>query len=311
VRCEGPEFLPAEPYRFLGHRLDVRSDSEDVLARLRSTHGRFHLAEEDGGEAAETLEIVDRLEGDGELRIEDGRRRYRLFNTGHIWQFSCQDKSTLEFENLGFCPPETLIQTALLTTVSTLATAHDLFHAGVVSMDGAGVVLAAQSGMGKTTLTLELVSRGCGFLSDEIACLDPETGLLEPFPRKVNLKTGSRELLGLELRDDESSAVPDADPGELSLDIEEIAPGSLAEPCPLRYLLFPSGFADEPWLEPLARTNVLFRFFGHAVTRVEDPAAHLFRYVSLLEKIECYNLVVGRPGPTAELILQLPSRQAP
>jgi hypothetical protein len=176
-------------------------------------------------------------------------------------------------------------------------------------LDGVGVVLAAQSRMGKTTLTLELVSRGCGFLSDEIACLDPESGLLEPFPRKINLKTGSREMLGLELPHHESPALPHAEPGELSLDIEEIAPGSLAGPCPLGYLLFPSGFADEPWLEPLARTNVLFRLFGHAVARVEDPAAHLFRYVSLLEKVACYNLVVGRPGPTAELILQLPARQ--
>ena len=304
------EMLPAESFRFLGHRIDVVSDSEPMLARLRSTHRRFLLdGEAPREEPSDVLRIVDRIESEEELRIEDSERRYRLVSTGHVWQFSCQNKTSLEIENLGFCAPKTLTQAALLTTIASLAEGHGLFHGGVVSMNGAGLVLAAPSEMGKTTLTLELVRRGCGFLSDEVACLSHETGVLEPFPRQLNLRGASRELLGLELPTGLLPDGSDPDPDEVSVDIEDLLPGSLAGPCPMRYLIFPAGFADEPWLEPVSRTNVLFRLFDHAVARVDDPAAQLFRYVPVLRQVRCFNLVVGRPGPTADLLLQLPSRR--
>jgi hypothetical protein len=312
MKKEAPVFLPPLHLGVFGHHLAVRCDTERTLAELSSTHARFLLdvGEEGLGEPEATLDIIDRIEEAQEMSIEDGRRRYRLFNTGHTWQFACQDRETLEYENIGFCPPRTLIQTALLTTVSSLANGRDLFHAGVVSLDGAGVVMVAPSKMGKTTLTLQLVSRGCGFLSDEIACLDPETGLLEPFPRKINLRESTRELLGLEALAEAHPERLEASSGELSVDIEEMVPGSLAGPCPLRYLLFPAGIADEPWLEPLARTNVLFRLFDHALIRLRDPAARLFRYASLLGRVECYTLVMGEPDATADLILQLQSGAA-
>src|SRR5438046_2126706 len=41
-----------------------------------------------------------------------------------------------------------------------------LVHAGVVSIDGAGVVLCAGSGRGKSTLVMGLCERGARYLSD-------------------------------------------------------------------------------------------------------------------------------------------------
>jgi len=50
-------------------------------------------------------------------------------------------------------------------------TSHILIHAGVVSRDGQGIVLAADSGHGKTTFVIEMVRRGYAFLSDEMAAI--------------------------------------------------------------------------------------------------------------------------------------------
>ena len=51
---------------------------------------------------------------------------------------------------------------------------HVLLHAGVVELDGRGVLLVAPEDHGKTTLTAALVRDGFGYLSDEVAAIDPE-----------------------------------------------------------------------------------------------------------------------------------------
>jgi hypothetical protein len=60
---------------------------------------------------------------------------------------------------------------------------HFLAHAGAVARDGRGVVLAGDSGHGKTTLVLELARRGWDFLSDEVAALG-RAGPAAPLPAR-------------------------------------------------------------------------------------------------------------------------------
>ncbi|WP_374763795.1 HprK-related kinase A [Yunchengibacter salinarum] len=68
-----------------------------------------------------------------------------------------------------------------------------LFHAGVVARGESGLLLAATSGGGKSTLTALLMEKGYRLLSDEFAlmALGAAAGRVYPYPRPVSLKNES------------------------------------------------------------------------------------------------------------------------
>lgn len=72
----------------------------------------------------------------------------------------------------------------LMDRVSTHAVLH---AAALADAGGRAIVLAAPSGHGKSSLTLELARRGFAFLSDDYAPLDLDTRVIAPYPRTVGI----------------------------------------------------------------------------------------------------------------------------
>ena len=68
-------------------------------------------------------------------------------------------------------------------------------HAAVFERDSSAVVLPGPSGVGKSTLCAALVARGWRLLSDEVAMIRPQDGLLQPYPRPISLKNESIEMI--------------------------------------------------------------------------------------------------------------------
>lgn len=65
-----------------------------------------------------------------------------------------------------------------------------LLHAGAVDLPGIGtVLLVGESGAGKSTATTRLGRRGT-YLTDELTNVEPETGLLEAYPKPVSRWVG-------------------------------------------------------------------------------------------------------------------------
>ncbi|MBK1682294.1 HprK-related kinase A [Rhodoferax fermentans] len=64
-------------------------------------------------------------------------------------------------------------------------------HSAVLERGGRAVILPAPPGSGKSTLCAALMLHGWRLLSDEMALLDPNTGLIQPAPRPVSLKNES------------------------------------------------------------------------------------------------------------------------
>lgn len=65
-----------------------------------------------------------------------------------------------------------------------------LLHAGAVDMPGIGtVLLVGESGAGKSTATTRLGRQGT-YLTDELTNVEPETGLLEAYPKPVSRWVG-------------------------------------------------------------------------------------------------------------------------
>jgi HprK-related kinase A len=68
-------------------------------------------------------------------------------------------------------------------------------HAAVLERDGRAVLLPAPPGSGKSTLCAWLMHCGWRLMSDELALIDPASGLLSASPRPVSLKNESIALM--------------------------------------------------------------------------------------------------------------------
>lgn len=74
--------------------------------------------------------------------------------------------------------------------------AYLLLHAGVVARGEQALILPAQPGSGKSTLTCALHLAGWRFLSDEFGVIDMERGLVLPMLKPAALKNASIQVIG-------------------------------------------------------------------------------------------------------------------
>lgn len=147
----------------------VRSNEAALAAALPVLYGAFPVRKEPG--------LVD-------VHIGVFRRRFRggLVST-------VDGLPHARIAQRAFAP--LLMDWALNWTVATRAHRYLILHAAVAERPEGAVVMPAPPGSGKSTLCAALVARGWRLLSDEIALLRPEDGLVAPIPRAVPLKGNS------------------------------------------------------------------------------------------------------------------------
>lgn len=68
-------------------------------------------------------------------------------------------------------------------------------HSAVLERNGRALIMPAPPGSGKSTLCAALILNGWRLLSDEMALIDPTTGLVTPAPRPVSLKNESIQII--------------------------------------------------------------------------------------------------------------------
>jgi len=316
----GTELVQEDVYNFLGHEIGIRSNSQGVLEYLRFIYNRFYLGDDkifidpqrEPGKAQRLIvRIIDHLNSSNELLMDDSYHLYRVSKKDNSYHIRGQNLCTLGYDTEGFCDPPTIIQSTLLQTISFLTKDYHLFHAGAVSWDDKGIIFPASPRMGKTTLVVRLVGLGFKFLSDEVACLDSNRGVLEPFPRKINIRYESQSLLGLKLVSNKKPHFMETKEWESTVDIDEIAPGTSGTSCPIRYILFLRGFGAKPNLESIPASKSLFELFNSSISPVDDRASMLFKFAPHMNRIQSFNLVVGNLNETSELIMRLVNGKMP
>ncbi len=199
--------------RFFDVKARIRSDSAEIIDLFTQMYGRFRV--------------------DGSLGSRPVREFLVLTEAGNEWG---QPVLVLDGEVRPLRDPGLLagfVYESILNSIVAGVRSHFLIHAGVVAHQGQGLILAADSTHGKTTLVLELVRRGFLFLSDEMAALGRADRQVYPFPRSLRLRPGTLELAGF----------PQAAHGaprwldKLLLDIDAICPGSLGGPAAIRHIV--------------------------------------------------------------------------
>ena len=162
---------------------------------------------------------------------------------------------------------------------------HVLLHAAALAREGGGLILAGDSGCGKTTLALALAQRGFRFLSDEMAALGRANRLLHPFPRALRVRPDTLERVGLA----QAAAGASQWMGKWILDVEDLQVGSLGQAVPLRQVIILQYPAAEPGSAPGSPDSELGVLFDRldedtldAVRRIEGvvevQAAELYGY---------------------------------
>ena len=76
---------------------------------------------------------------------------------------------------------------------------HIWIHGGGVAFQNKGIMVLGDSGTGKTSLILKLLSSGFKFLSDEVIPVERKTGMMVPFLRSVGLRPEARDLFEREI----------------------------------------------------------------------------------------------------------------
>lgn len=69
------------------------------------------------------------------------------------------------------------------------------WHAAALVRGEHTLLLPAKSGAGKSTLALALALQGFELLGEDVVFMDPESGVIHPFPRAPHVDKGSRALL--------------------------------------------------------------------------------------------------------------------
>jgi hypothetical protein len=196
-----------------------------------------------------------------------------------------------------------------------LAQGYLLIHAGaVVAPDGQGVLILGESGSGKTTLVAALVQEGFGYLSDEAAAIELDSGLVHPWPRPLGFKAGARSLArfeplfvsrparrGLPAQGESSD--------ELHVRIDDIRQDAVAAPCRVRHVIdhvYEQGAATR--LEPLSRSAALVRM-GRAAPRLRREGDRgLDVLASLARGADAQTLVSGDLEQSVVAVRELVAR---
>ncbi|MBP7935361.1 MAG: hypothetical protein KA354_12010 [Phycisphaerae bacterium] len=258
----------------------VRSDLPDVLDDLASIYSDAACrrpAEPRRREVSITVEA--------RRRSLLARREYAISGDGHGLWTTRQTNEVLPYVEWGI-------------NWRVIATRPEYLqiHAAALARGGHGLIMAAESGFGKTTLAAGLLARGWQYLSDEFALIAPDDLRIHPFPKALCVKNGSfpvMERLGLPVwrRRHYVKALK----GEVGY-VNPLAGGRAvaAKACAVRLIVFPR-YAENarPRLYPISRAQAAFELARHALNRNVHGARAASILSDLARGARCYALDSG------------------
>ena len=165
-------------------------------------------------------------------------------------------------------------------------------HAGAVAGRDHGVLMPATADSGKTTLTAALTRAGFDYLSDEAGVIDLAWGTLRPFARALWMEVGSIDRIpglwdrlprDVRERRRQSHVAPD-----------EIRPGSIGVPSPIRTVIFPSyRTGRDVRLEPVGGAEALLMLARNAFNLDRFGGAALEPLARIVTGARCFRLEMG------------------
>jgi hypothetical protein len=163
------------------------------------------------------------------------------------------------------------------------ATAYAFIHAGVVSVDGAAIVIPGASHSGKTTLVAELVRAGALYCSDEYAVVD-SAGMIHPYAKPLSIRAEPDDGLG----------VP----------VAVAAAQTVVAPIRTRLIVVTDHQAGASWSPTTcSRAEGAFALLGNTVAARPRPAQSLAAVSALSREALVVSGTRGEAAPVAQWLL--------
>lgn len=203
---------------------------------------------------------------------------------------------------------QSLVGSHAVNSVLRLQSDMIFLHAGSVSVADRGALLAGAKGSGKSTLTLALAERGCGFLGDEVAAVDSRTWEILPFRRAVSIRRGPGAA-GVLRRLEEMSLPPESFPDgseRIRAHVDDMFPRAGGDPAPLRCVFFlgePGPRLSVREISPRASDLRRLTPLAGTLWRRERGRA-ISALLRLLSRARCFTLDPGDPDETADWMVK-------
>jgi len=262
----------------------VRAQSLNAGRLIESLLGPFG---DEAADAAETYAVVRRPDGPGFSVYLDGER---IINTTQLDE-ACH---------------HVVWHSLKLATEST--DRYLVLHGAAVESGGVGVILAAPPDSGKTTLAAALVGSGYGFVADEYALIDRETGFVHPYARPFLLP--ARSLAPLErLLALPAGSIPRGVARQSFVPPDSIRPRSLGEPCQVRFIVRPR-YRAAGWtaLQSRPRANVILELARESFNFDRLGPAALPLLAGVVEGTQTYDLPMSDLREAVLLVRRLVAR---
>lgn len=180
-----------------------------------------------------------------------------------------------------------------------------VMHAGLLARADRALMMPGFPGAGKSTLCASLcLLGGWQLLSDELAILDPKTGLMQPHPRPISLKNASIDVV---------SAFPKARLGPVYHDTRK---GSISHAtCPIAsieaadtrakvsWVVLPRfELGAEPVCESISRVEAFALISEQSFNKERMGEVGFEALCSMLSDAECYQIVYGSTADGLKLV---------
>lgn len=288
-RAKVPPFEPFEPlaegrYRLLGTYAVIRYARRLQMRMVDAVIG--HLRSDETTVPNLVIDISGTSWGDRQL-------------TSNIYCNGKPEAQALRLSGLG-----PLVKSALWTTA---VNAHDFLldlHAGVVGKGGSCILLPAEAGSGKSSLTAALTHAGFGYFSDEVALINRGTFQVPPVPLAVCVKSTGWDLMSRYCPEILTLPTHKRDDGKVVRYVPPPAAAVQRTPALVSHIFFPKYAKDElTELKLLGRSDALAVLMEHCLALRQrlnpDNVRELVRWIAA---IDCYALTFSSLDEAVALI---------
>lgn len=214
----------------------------------------------------------------------------------------------IPFKPLPYAQAPAMFEWGMNWCIASHSNYNLIIHAAVVELNDRAFIFPGTPGSGKSTLCAALVCRGWRLLSDEMALISINDGLISPVPRPISLKNQSipliqafsdQAVIGRIVADTAKGTVGHMKPPEDSVKLAE----KRAEPS---FLIFPKyKQASETKLMPLSKGKAMVRAasdcFNYNVLGVQG-----FNCLGdLIDRCECFEFEYSRLDDAVRLFTEM------
>ena len=167
-------------------------------------------------------------------------------------------------------------------------------HSAAVGRGGGCILIAGESGRGKSTLLAHMLAEGFDYVADDLVLIVPPDLAVLPIPMPLILKRGSWDPLAAVLPGLEAARVFRR--GGRDVKYWNPGRGQIArEPRPIRGIIFPRYVKDAPFKATQLSAFHAIERITKAPMRIGIPLAHqaVERLVALIERCPVYELSYG------------------